>query len=597
MADTTVHVQVTPSRPRRGFLTGILATLVMVAIIAILRFTTDVESLPEIVAEGLVGLMPAVVFSTILDRLQKAAQPILYVGILAGMLGVGGLLGRGFAFGPPTWSRALKLALVVWAVLGIVIMPLLGVGLFGSMLRGRLIVLAVEQAIVCGGFGAALVLISRMLDPWAIASPTETTAADDLVARRQRRTALAGILGGLVVIAVGGAAWRALMNAALAPSAAPASATGSAAAGGTASSAGSAAPAPAVSGAGAVAAPPLSAGSAAASASASGTGAAVTGPRAVPSLDAPAVPMTVAPGAANPAPFNVDGLVTEVLNAKDFYTVSKNIIDPDVNLAGWSLKIDGLVDHPATYLLDDIKGLPVFSDYYTLECISNEVGGDLWGNAHWTGVRLVEILSRAGLQAGIRKVVFHAEDGYTDSIPLDVALRPDTLLAYEMNGEPLTRVHGYPARMLIPGIYGMKNVKWINQIELVNYDFKGYWAQRGWADNAPYQISTRIDVPQSRANEPTGRVTFAGVTFAGARGIDTVEVSLDDGKTWQPATIKPSLSLNAWNLWLFDTNLAPGTYIVKARATDGTGAVQPITEQDPVPEGATGYHTILVRVS
>src|SRR5437763_1293234 len=124
---------------RRGFRAGILATLVMVAIVAVLRYTTAIQSLPEIVAEGLVGLMPAVVFSTILDRLQKAAQPILYVGILAGMLGVGGLLGRGFAYGPPTWSRALKLALIVWAVLGVVIMPLLGVGLFGSLLRGGLI--------------------------------------------------------------------------------------------------------------------------------------------------------------------------------------------------------------------------------------------------------------------------------------------------------------------------------------------------------------------------------------------------------------------------------------------------------------------------
>ena len=582
MQPTPTEAPQTTMLARRGFLAGILATLVMVAIIAVLRYTTAIQSLPEIVAEGLVGLMPAVVFSTILDRLQKAAQPILYVGILAGMLGVGGLLGRGFAYGPPTWSRALKLALIVWAVLGVVIMPLMGVGLFGSALRGALFVQAVEQAIVCGGFAAALLLILRAIEPSTVAAAADQPGAAEVVAQRQRRTALAGIVGGLVVIAAGGTAWRAIMNATLASTGSTAStAAGSTAAGSTT----------------AASAPPAPGSAPAASAGVPAAGAAVAPPRGVPSIDAPAVPMTVAPEAANPAPFNINGLTTEVINAKDFYIVSKNIIDPDVNVSGWSLKIDGLVEHPATYVFDDIKALPAFSDYYTLQCISNEVGGDLWGNAHWTGVRLVEILTRAGLKAGIRKVAFHAEDGYDDSIPLDVALRPDTLLAYAMNGEPLTKAHGYPARLLIPGIYGMKNVKWINRIELVDYDYKGYWMQRGWSDVATYQTSTRIDAPKSRAQVPTGQVTLAGVTFAGARGIDKVEVSLDDGKTWQPAMLKPALSQNAWNLWLLNTSLDTGTYTVKARAVDGTGAVQTPLEQDPVPEGSTGYHTILLRVA
>jgi hypothetical protein len=306
--------------------------------------------------------------------------------------------------------------------------------------------------------------------------------------------------------------------------------------------------------------------------------------------------MTIRADVAAAAPFDVPKLSYEVLTPKEFYTVSKNLIDPGVDVAGWSLKIDGLVERPTTFVYSDITALPSYSNYYTLQCISNEVGGELWGNAHWKGVRLVDLLSRVGLKAGIRKVVFHAEDGYTDSIQLDVATRPDTLLAYEMNGEVLPKEHGYPARLLIPGIYGMKNVKWITQIELVDYDFKGYWMQRGWGDAAPYQTATRIDVPASRAQVGTGQVALGGVTFAGARGINKVEVSLDDGKSWEDALLKPALSQNAWNLWVLRKDLTPGTYMVKARAVDGNNDVQTDREADPLPDGATGYHSIVLRV-
>jgi DMSO/TMAO reductase YedYZ molybdopterin-dependent catalytic subunit len=306
--------------------------------------------------------------------------------------------------------------------------------------------------------------------------------------------------------------------------------------------------------------------------------------------------MTVKANQAAPAPFDVPKLSYEVLTPKDFYTVSKNLIDPSVEVSGWSLKIDGLVERPTTFLYSDITALPSFSGYYTLLCISNEVGGDLWGNAHWKGVRLVELLGRVGLKPGIRKVVFHAEDGYTDSIQLDAALRADALLAYEMNGEILPKEHGYPARLLIPGIYGMKNVKWITRIELVDYDYKGFWARQGWDDAAPYNTATRIDVPANRAQVGTGEIVLGGVTFASYRGIQKVEVSLDNGATWEDAQIKPSLSQNAWNLWILKKDLAPGTYQVKARAVDGNGDVQTSMEAEPYPSGATGYHSIILRV-
>jgi hypothetical protein len=142
----------------------------------------------------------------------------------------------------------------------------------------------------------------------------------------------------------------------------------------------------------------------------------------------------------------------------------------------------------------------------------------------------------------------------------------------------------------------MKNVKWITRIELVDYDYKGFWAKQGWNDAAPYQTSTRIDVPGSRAQLPAGDVVLGGVTFAGHRGIDRVEVSLDDGQTWEAGQLKPALGLNTWNLWVFRKQLAPGTYRVKARAIDGTGEPQLQMESDPIPSGATGYHSILLRV-
>jgi DMSO/TMAO reductase YedYZ molybdopterin-dependent catalytic subunit len=316
----------------------------------------------------------------------------------------------------------------------------------------------------------------------------------------------------------------------------------------------------------------------------------------MPPLDAPSVPMTVLPSTPAAAPFAVPSLTPEVLTAQDFYTVSKNLLDPKVDVEGWTLTIDGLVERPTTYSYADISTLPTHSDYYTLQCISNLVGGDLWGSAHWKGVRLVDLLTQTGLRPGVRKVIFHAADDYTDSIVIDVALRPDTLLAYEMNGEPLTKEHGFPARLLIPGIYGMKNVKWVTRIEVVDYDFKGYWMQRGWSDTAAYQTASRIDVPRNRATLPVGEIAIAGVAFAGDRGIDNVEVSFDDGKSWQQARVKPALSNNTWNLWVYRGNLESGTYPLKVRATDGTGQVQTEKVTDPLPDGATGYHSVMLRV-
>jgi len=575
-----------------GFFLGLLAALLMTAVMAALRLTTDVLSLPEILGETFITVMPAPMFSAILDVLQRAAKPTLYVGIFVGQLVVGGLLGRWYLAGEPTWRRALKLALVVWLVVGGLALPVVGAGLFGSAVRAGGLVVGTQLLVAFVSFAASLVLLGRALAP---------AAATRGGARASRRTALATLAGGVAAVAAGGYAWRTLLGGANRPTAAAPEAVAGASGGATATGptdagAGAGDAAPAVfdvpgSQPAATAVDPI------AGASPATSGAPGTGPRrGIPPLDAPSVSMTVAPGTAAPAPFNIPNLAPEVMAAGDFYTVSKNLLDPRIDGASWKLTIDGLVERPTTLALADVAALPSHSDYYTLLCISNTVGGDLWGNAHWKGVRLVDLLAATGLRPGVRKVVFHAEDGYTDSVLLDAALRPDTLLAYEMNGEALTKEHGFPARLLIPGIYGMKNVKWITRIELVDYDFKGYWMQRGWSDRAPYQTSSRIDVPRSRATPTVGELAIAGVAFAGDRGIDNIEVSLDDGRTWRVAELKPSLGTNAWNLWALTVTLDAGTYPLKVRATDGTGEIQPARDTDPLPNGATGWHSALIRV-
>jgi DMSO/TMAO reductase YedYZ molybdopterin-dependent catalytic subunit len=306
------------------------------------------------------------------------------------------------------------------------------------------------------------------------------------------------------------------------------------------------------------------------------------------------------PAAASPPnapPFDLKGISPEVTPVADFYTVSKNVIDPSVAVGGWRFKIDGLVDNPMELTYDQLTALPVSDGYYTLMCISNETGGDLWGNAAWRGVKLKYLLEQAGVHTDAFKAVFSAADDYKDSVRLERALNPDALLAWEMDGAPLKREHGYPARLLIPGIYGMKNVKWITGITIVANDFKGFWQNQGWDDAAPYQTESRIDVPHSRETLSSGPLSVGGVAFAGDRGISAVEVSTDGEKTWQPAQVKPGLASNTWQLWRADINVDRSARDIRVRATDGQGKLQTRQENDPFPSGVTGYHTIRIAVS
>ena len=290
---------------------------------------------------------------------------------------------------------------------------------------------------------------------------------------------------------------------------------------------------------------------------------------------------------------NINGLAREVSPTADFYQVSKNAFDPQVKLNSWKLEVAGNLDHPLTLTYADIKSLPAIEQYATLECISNEVGGALLDNALWRGVKLRDVLERAHLKPGVLKIVLHGSDNYSDSIPLDRAIQEGTLLAYAMNGEPLNAVHGFPLRLIVPGIYGMKNVKWITRIGAVDYDFKGYWQSRGWDDRAEYKTMSRVDVPRKSFRQDT---TIAGIAFAGDRGIKAVELSINGGGSWEQAEIKPALSPFSWVLWHKEWKSAQsGNYELVVRATDGLGHLQTPEEAPPIPDGASGYHHRVVK--
>lgn len=290
-------------------------------------------------------------------------------------------------------------------------------------------------------------------------------------------------------------------------------------------------------------------------------------------------------------------LPPEVTPVGVFYNVSKNFFaDPVLDAATWQLEIGGHVERPYTLTYPELLALPAVEDYRTLICISNEVGGDLIGNAHWRGVPLRDLLERAGPLPGAYKVIFTCADDYTDSIRFEKAMQPETLVAYEMNGAPLTPKHGYPARLLVPGIYGMKNVKWVRKIEVSPHDFRGFWQVRGWSDEAVIKTMSRIDTVATYTTVATEPLLLGGIAFSGDRGIQRVEYSVDGGQTWQEAQVKPPLGPYTWVLWLAEwTPPAPGQYTVKVRAVDKLGVVQTAFVTEPLPDGATGLHTVTVR--
>jgi DMSO/TMAO reductase YedYZ molybdopterin-dependent catalytic subunit len=293
----------------------------------------------------------------------------------------------------------------------------------------------------------------------------------------------------------------------------------------------------------------------------------------------------------------VPGITPRLTEVRDHYTVDTALVDPRVDAATWALEVTGHVERPYAIRFEDLLEMEAVERPHTLECISNEIGGDLISTAVWTGVPMKDVLARAVPKAGAFDVVMTSVDGYTDSVPIAKALDPDTLVAYLMNGATLPEEHGHPARALIPGIYGMKNVKWLTRIEVVTGDFLGYWMERGWSDVATYNTHVRIDAPRDPARVDAGPIQVAGIAFAGSRGTRRVEVSTDGGTTWADAVLERAPGRHTWIRWRLEWAApGPGRYRLLARATDGEGLVQTPVRRPPFPSGSTGYHMVEVTV-
>jgi len=341
----------------------------------------------------------------------------------------------------------------------------------------------------------------------------------------------------------------------------------------------------------------------AAAAAASGTlGRVLLNSRAEAAPVSASIPVAVDPVAPLPATAElaVPGITPIVVKNADFYRIDTNLLIPHLDVSTWSLRFDGMVDHPFNITYDELLAMEMHEEYVTIACVSNEVGGDLVGNALWKGVRLRELLDRAGVQPGATQIVGHAFDGWTAGFPtawLDVAER-EALVAVAMNGQPLPPEHGYPARLIVPGLYGyVSATKWVTTIGLTTLEaFDGYWVPLGWAKEAPILTQSRIDVPQQGSSLSAGSVAVAGVAWAPDRGVSKVEVQVDGGG-WNAAEMSTPISNATWVQWLYRWTADPGQHTLSVRATDGTGKVQTGKITRPPPDGARGHHTIGVSVN
>lgn len=291
-------------------------------------------------------------------------------------------------------------------------------------------------------------------------------------------------------------------------------------------------------------------------------------------------------------------LSKEITPTDEFYVVTKNLIDPTVDASSWRLVIDGRVSTPLLLGYSDLQMRTATEEFATLECVSNEVGGNLISTAKWSGLRLSDLLNEAGVQPEASWIEFTCADGYTAAIPLSKALDPATLLVLKMNDAPLGDRHGFPARILVPGKYGMFSAKWITRITAIPNEARGFWQQKGWT-NAGLNRTTAIITTPAPESVVGASVSLGGIAFAGDRGTSMVEVSTDDGRSWHEAVLRPPLDPRlTWVLWTYDWNPpASGAYRVQVRATDGNGVAQEPGRAPPFPDGSSGYDSITLYVN
>lgn len=313
-------------------------------------------------------------------------------------------------------------------------------------------------------------------------------------------------------------------------------------------------------------------------------------------IPAPAAPASV-PAAP---PFTTPGLSPYIIPNADFYLIDTSPRPPYVVTDDWTVRITGMVDREVELGYADLLARDLVEEVVTLSCVSNEVGGDLVGNARWTGVPLRDLLAEAGVQAGATQLVGEAVDGFTTGFPTAALDDPDrtALVAIGMNGEPLPRAHGFPARLVVSGLYGyVSATKWLSQIRLTTLEAEdGYWIDRGWAKEAPVKTQSRIDVPRNGANVAAGLVPIAGVAWAPNRGISRVEVRIDRGR-WIEADLGRVASDDTWVQWHVGWEADPGDHEIEVRATDGEGETQGEERVAPIPDGAEGWHSRTVRVA
>ncbi len=313
-----------------------------------------------------------------------------------------------------------------------------------------------------------------------------------------------------------------------------------------------------------------------------------------------AVPTGVAtaPPVPRGANLGVEGLTPFITPNADFYRIDTALIVPTVTAEEWRLRVHGMVERELTLNFEQLTARPLIERDVTLACVSNEIGGDLIGNARWIGAPLADLLAEAGVDPAATQLVSTSDDGFTAGTPVAaVTDGRDAMLAVAMNGEPLPIEHGFPVRMVVPGLYGyVSATKWVVDLELTTFEaFDPYWIRRGWAEQAPIKTQSRIDTPRHGASVSPGEVVVAGVAWAQHVGISRVEVRIDE-RPWVEAELAAEDTIDTWRQWKLVTDLQPGPRRLQVRATDAEGVTQPEARTEPFPDGATGWHTILVNV-
>lgn len=310
-------------------------------------------------------------------------------------------------------------------------------------------------------------------------------------------------------------------------------------------------------------------------------------------------PTTAAPAIDPATSLDVEGISALITPNEQFYRIDVALQVPQINPDDWQLKITGLVDNEVTIGYAELLALPLVEHVTTIACVSNEVGGGLIGNATWLGYPIRELLARAGIQSGADMVLSSGPDGFSAGTPIETLTDPNrqALLAVGMNGEPLPTEHGFPARMIVPGLFGyVSATKWVTEMKVTRFaDAEGYWTPRGWDALGPVVTESRIDVPLSGQTVASGTVAIAGVAWAPHTGIAGVEVRVDDG-AWQQATLAPGISDDTWVQWVLRWPASAGAHTIAVRATDKSGYTQTDRQAPPAPSGATGWDTIRVTV-